>query len=536
MKHITLFFITLLIMVYSCVDDKGSYDFVPVNQVMIYELTEDGDTVNGLRSWSKISMLDTLTYKVDLVGTLADRDLGSYDFEWYLCYNNHTHETLSRTKDLEYFITQSPGTYGVYFQVTDRETGMKWLASANLTVTSPTTRGFLILGDTEEGIIGLDMLAMPVDKDTTMVEGVFDNSVHRITDAEKLFFAGTYMGREDNQQALWITTKNGSYRLTNQDSIALMGTVEDVKTIEVVYDHKTPIKVMDMAPHQTTSNRSSSNRVYITEDFVFINGITMTEYFVTPINRYDATSETFFKPYPLAFCQGSYIRPQDFMFYDMTNDRFVMADGSYGVYSGKCDVISNEYPDVDPFPWDQSTWPLSKPRDYKRTIVYGENSAEGSKGPSFAIMKDKDDNYFIYKFTVAKSGYWGVNVAKEACYDIDKSVATDFENAEHYLFASNNQTRLLYTVGSKLYVYDYSRQQFFEKDFTDEITYLEGEYCSSSAKDQFLLATYSDVNKGTIYGLRVGGDPDKCEVIENPGAVWKTRLKVRDIEWKNTNR
>ncbi len=527
-----------LILVCSCVDDEGNYDYKKINEVTIRELTAEGDTVDGIRNWSMVSEVDTLTYRLDIEGSLAGDDMSGYEFEWYIRHdgNYQEHTTIGNEKDLVYPVTVSPGRYNVYFQVTDRNTGLKWLEGATLTVTSPMTRGFLILGDTDDGTVGVDMLAMPANKDTIMMEGVFDNSEYGFKGAEKLLFAGSRAGAENDKQALWMTTADNSYRLTNQDSIAYMGDAENFGMIETVYPHKTPMRILDMFPRQSTMNRSATYRGYITEDMAFFNGIPRLEYLTVPVNRYDASSENFFRPYPLAFCKGINMMAYNcILLYDMDYDAFVKINSAYS--ATHCVNPTNEYPN-DRFPWNQHTWQRDKPEGYRRTIVYGENAYDGSDGSSYAIMKEVegfDDEYFIYQFTVDASPISPYNVTKGECYTIDKGMAAGFEKASLYAFASN-QTRLMYAVGSTLYMYDYARKQLTEKDFGDEITYLESEFCSAGEKNAFLMATYNAAGKkGTIRKLTVGNDPNKCEIIDRPDEVWETRLRVKDMEWKNTN-
>ena len=83
-------------------------------------------------------------------------------------------------------------------------------------------------------------------------------------------------------------------------------------------------------------------------------------------------------------------------------------------------------------------------------------------------------------------------------------------------------------------MYDYSRQQITVRDFGAEITYLETDYVSNLRKDEFLMATYDPAEKGIIRKLEVGADPNVTEIIDRPAEVWKTRLKVKDMEWKYT--
>lgn len=512
---------------HACTDDEGNYDYVKVNEVSIHEITVDGDTVDGINTRNVIGRMDTVRIVLDISGTIAKESLEDYDMEWYICTNSHTHTTISKEKNLEYPVDLDPGQYALYFQITDRSTGLKWLESCNLTVATPFSRGFLVLGDLEDGDVGLDMIAMPVGKDTTMIEDVFDNSEKGIkAPAERLIFAGQRAGDEVGKQALWMTTGTNSFRMSNQTNIDVLGEASTFGFIETLEEHKEPIRVMDMFPRQTNMNRSALYRGYITEDQVYFKGITMAEFFTIPVNRYSATSKTYFKPYPLAFYYGiSSTAYNCVLLYDMDNDKFAKINGTST--ASYCYELTDQV--TDPFPWDQSK--------VKRTIVYGENSASGNNGSSFAIMKNKegDSQYYIYKWDATSSMFNQRIVTKGDCFTIDMSKAKDIDKAKLFAFASN-QSRLLYAVGKKLYVYDYGREslELYEKDLDAEITYMETEYASRRMKNEFFVATYSPASKGTIYKMEIGDDPNKIEITERPRETWGTRLKVCDIEWKYT--
>ena len=65
-----------------------------------------------------------------------------------------------------------------------------------------------------------------------------------------------------------------------------------------------------------------------------------------------------------------------------------------------------------------------------------------------------------------------------------------------------------------------------------EITYLDLEAASTGSRTAFMIATYSDSEKGIIRKLDVGTDPNVLEVKDREKEVWKTNLRVKDIEWK----
>lgn len=123
---------------------------------------------------------------------------------------------------------------------------------------------------------------------------------------------------------------------------------------------------------------------------------------------------------------------------------------------------------------------------------------------------------------------------KSPLYAVDKAVAVDIDKASHYMFSSNRLV-LLYSVGNRLYQYDYTRGTCISHEFDGDITYLESDYSSKCSIKEYFLATYNDATgKGMIYKMEV---PDIANAGFSflDGQQWETTLKVKDIEWKWPN-
>lgn len=504
--------LAFVICLFSCVEDKGNYNYHELNEVSVDSIKE---------MYSCISKIDSIFVTPDIKGSIAGGHLDNYEYKWYICNEgNHQHTVIGNEKDLTYFVDLDPGQYRLYLEVKDKNTELKWLASSTLSVSTAVTKGFMILGDLEDGKMALDMVSMPAKRDTTVIEDVFDNSEYNFVGAEKLLFAGYRSGL--HTQTLWVTTRDGVHRLTNNDAFEYVAEVNDFGLIETEFAHKTPIRILDMFPHPSTTNRSAMYRGYITEDMVVQNMVVTGEYFTTPCNRYSTSSTTLFKPYPLAFVNGVHNTGYGaIVIYDMDANCFVKLN----TYSSATHCVKLDDSPADPFPWNQA--------ETGRDIVYGENSYDAPYGASFAIMKDLDGNYVIYKFTINTPNAFMVRVVKDNLYNVDLSVALDFDKASHYAFIAN-RSAIIYSVGSKLYMYDYGRKQITSRDLGMEITYLEAEYCSTGSRDMFLVATYDTEKKGIIRKLQVGSNPNVLEFIDIPHHEWKTRLKVKDMKWKYT--
>ena len=163
-----------LLSLYSCVEDKGSYDHLPVNEI----------TVTGTeKTYSVLAGITELTIEPTITGTILGDDDSQYEYTWYACQNDlgsdqHTHTVLGHEKNLKTTVVMNPGSYSLYLIIKDNSTGMEWIISdMTLQVSTSLTSGFYVLGEKEDGLIGIDFLSMPNSVgDTTMIHDIFTNS------------------------------------------------------------------------------------------------------------------------------------------------------------------------------------------------------------------------------------------------------------------------------------------------------------------------------------------------------------------------
>lgn len=492
----------------GCVSDEGNYTYRELNKVQI----------KGLETYKEVlSKIDRLQFTPEVIGSIAGDDDSNYVYQWYVCGTNHNHRVISTEKNLDWVVDLPPGGHSIYLVVKDKETGLETQQRVDLSVKTAYSKGFLVLGEVPaEGKLGMDMLTMPAGRDTTMVEDVFDNTKLNLQKPDQLLFSGSHYRPEI--QTLYMLADDRGYNLTNGSEFNLIAEFNDMAIIELDMKHEKPMKLRDVFPHQGTRVRSGSNRGFITDDVVAFGAIISGQYFTQPVNRYSASSSVLFKPFPWVFCYGAYSTTTYQMIYDLDADQFAKLPASYTYY---CTVPKDYTGD----PW------MFNAKSENRTIVYGENGYEGTKGYCYAIMKDKTgDTRYIYRWLVGTSAY--AAITKSPLYTVDTSLAVDFDKASHYMFSSN-RTSVLYSVGNRLYQYDYARGLVTYKDFDGEITCLEAEYCSKGSISEFFVCTWSDSAKGMIYKMNVPNDPNKVEFEMLPGQQWPTRLRVKDIEWKN---
>ncbi len=509
----------------SCVEDEGCNTLSPINELEISGIEDE---------YYNVGYKETLEIPVTLKGSLSGSDESRFDYQWYLCNkalseNEHAHTVIGTEKDLSFPLNVPSGNYRLYFRATDKETGMQWEKVSSLNVLSPYVRGFYLWGDKEDGTCGMDFVSMIEGRDTTVMAGVFDNTVG-MKKAKNIIFTG--FDTSADAVNLWAMSENGAYSLEHSSSLEKFGVLEDVSLDKMVFptvEVTRPLKLVDIAPHpygSTNRNMSRSWRVMMTEgDIYFCKSMFTGESYGNPINRYSADSPDLYKPFPYVFYQANSTYVPGVAFFDETNHRFAIQNLPY--YSVTHTVACND--SETPFWLDQNKY------NPVRQMVYGENGYD--QGYSYALMNDENGDYYIYKFKVNRYGAAGI--ARQLAREIDKSVATNFDQASHYAFFSM-QPVLLYAVGAELWAYNYTTNVAKKVLTMDgEITYLAMDHTSNNKPTDFIVATYSDAQKGTVHKYTIEDNPNDIVVTEHTYLTksypWKTDLKVVKVEYRNSS-
>ena len=177
-----------LFSLYSCVEDKGSYDHLPVNEI----------TVTGTETtYSVLAGITELVIEPEVTGSILGKDDSQYEYTWYACKkalgsDDHTHTELGHEKNLKTTVILNPESYYLYLLIYDHSTDMEWVISGmTLQVSTSLTTGFYVLGEKEDGVIGMDFLSMPSSEgDTTMIHDIFINS-EKLKGAKDLMYTGS---------------------------------------------------------------------------------------------------------------------------------------------------------------------------------------------------------------------------------------------------------------------------------------------------------------------------------------------------------
>lgn len=518
MKRFSIIILTAFItFLSSCYKDTGNYDYIKINEVIITGM---------VANYSGILALDTLHIEPTIKMTENNIDPARCSYYWILYRGTTVIDTLGRSAILDYRINVSPDVYNLYLRVVDNVTGVAWKKGTTFTVGTRYSTGLMLMGTGDNGNAEVDMISMV--SDTTVVRGILSNSgLPALHDPVTILHNGN-KDTSNNFGRLWVMTKSGSYyidRKTMQGNTSkIFGSIIAI-TDPLNKQTLTPILYAPQMRDRAGNTGNSGARAMMTSDgnifptHTFIMG---GDFYQNPVNREESNFSKLLPTAPFLFYAIGNM--SSIMWYDTENGRF-MNYATFGIGTFSVRPTDNV---ADAFPWNQAT--------VGRTLVYGENTRNtdggSTNGNSFAVMKDNSNNHYIYKFYAS-----GATPFKRDFYTV-KPIATDFDKADFYAFSSRRSV-VFYSVGNKLYAYDYNKG--FEKNYeftdlsSDEITMLKFDTQVDFATNALYIATYNAGTKGRLRRFMVGTDPNTVTVSPVNRSDWDGLIKVKDMNWRAVN-
>lgn len=146
MKNICcLLGLTLMFLLGSCYEDLGNYDYSDLNTIDITKMDE--------RVCARGDVLDIIpefNLNGDTLGNAA-----RYAYSWIAFNKNVPTEqlkkfSLSNERNLYYLMNLPAGAYTIVYTITDKETGLNWIARMGLTVTGAISEGWLFLTEEQQ--------------------------------------------------------------------------------------------------------------------------------------------------------------------------------------------------------------------------------------------------------------------------------------------------------------------------------------------------------------------------------------------------
>jgi len=504
-------------MITSCISDLGNYEYKEINEITISDIKENYSVNMGI---------DELEISPDITMSLytGSPDSERFEYQWLL-YNGNLCDTIADTRILKTKFDFTPAVYTVYFKMVDKETNIKWKVKTMISVGTPYTKGFMVLGENPgTGVAELEMISMS-GVDTTLYGDVLKNSgLPELRNPIKVL----HTGKSTVNPKLWVMTGSGSYYL---DLLTMKSnTTKNFESIKLIPDPSGIEEyVVEQFPHICAYDGTTAYdyyRGYITNkgNVYYTAPVFMGDFYDYPHNctiKFTDPAAIFYKasPYAMHFIKSSL---GGLIWYDKDNERFLSDTSPVG---DKSTILADK--DGDPFPWSNKA--------ISRTLLYGENTfnSDGgsTNGNSFAVMKSTlNNNGYIYKF------YAKATPEKRNCYEVLNSTAPDFVNASQYAFSSL-RTVVFYTYNNKLFAYNYNPG--FEHSFdmtsyigSDAVTMVMFDTQSQPTKDYLYVATFNSTTGGRIRKFAIGSNLNTIELVTLPEFDFSGLTKIKHMSWR----
>lgn len=186
----------LLLLITACSQDKGNYDYVDLNEPV----------VTGLEDVTVLTFAQ-LTVSPDIAG--GEYPDSEYRFEWKALDNNSSDEpvVVGTERVLDYEVILPPGSYTLYFTMTESATGLYWQYDVQLTVSSSTSEGWLVLCS-DHGRARLDMISLVTGE--TVIDVLRGNGMPQMNGPRRIQWLSD---KTDAASPYYLLTDDGATRL-----------------------------------------------------------------------------------------------------------------------------------------------------------------------------------------------------------------------------------------------------------------------------------------------------------------------------------
>lgn len=193
-----IYILLLACVLFSCAEDLGNYDYRELVEPEISGIDAD---------------LSVLTYgKLQLTPDLGTQTFPDeqYSYEWKVIAQSETRETvvIGTTRNLEYEVVLSPGSYVLFFTMTERKSGVFWQKRYNLQVNEATSEGWMVLCS-DQGKTRLDMVSMVTGE--TYRDILKTNGMPPLNGPRRIQWLGAMFAEEDSP--FYLLTDDGATRL-----------------------------------------------------------------------------------------------------------------------------------------------------------------------------------------------------------------------------------------------------------------------------------------------------------------------------------
>lgn len=510
-KIMTVLALMALVLCAACDDDKGNYDYHRLNEPEITGMPES------------LSVLIHDRFDLDpSMGSNID-DIDAYSYEWKAINNSGDMDeiVLGNVKHLDSEVTLDAGKYTLYFTATDKKTGLFWRESLELTVSDPSSEGWLVLCDVDSKT-RLDVISAVTGQ--TYLDILKNNGMDNLSRPYSIQYQPN-CGYSDSP--FYLFTADGATRLS-KNNFAWQ------KDYAFRYE---VAKQANLKPRGMVCELNGFSRVLVSGGKAYYaQNMGIQGLFGSPANKgFDVA------PY-VGVNVGAMSYVSIYLLYDVTNKRFVTysplitALGFSGTVFSMDDM---EQVAVNMKGSDMVTGTAFDAYPTGLDFVYMENTkydpGNAKMGVTYTLLRDGDKTklygiqlgdlltFMDCTFALGKAYYGDLS----GCKDISRASCFAFSSLRNYMY---------YAVGGTVYRVDLSEQPLSaSKQFTlsgENITMMKFNLYQNSASvhDYDLLVASERDGNGTlrIYdGMAAEGDFSKVSPTVHKGFA-----KIVDVTYR----
>lgn len=465
----------------SCYDDKGNYDYNPINEL-------DIKGIDNSQWYEQLAHTDTLKIYPEIKSSLYDDDSDSrYEYEWKIIPsekaidpdNDTATYIVSREKDLEYFVTLPAGDYRCSYIVRDKENLLEKYTFFYLRVKTLTSEGWMVLCD-QDGESRLDILFNINDSTDIISHNIWSESLLKKGKPINALFSYNTGG----YSARLLLCDNGTY---NMDRLSLAVEEEN----DLIWEFGIPVDKIDI--RASAINLAGGTTKYWglvdkTGELYLKNTAIPGSVFEFAANLLNG--QTKFKAAPfIGISHLTYPSGASMLLYDDTNKQFLeIAQGA-------------SYPSVMRFSGDM-LFDAKTGRD----IVHLESTKEA--GVNYAILKDPiNGKYYYYGIQLQPAG-------KNSQIYYGEILGAGLDQVKQFA-CHHRYPYIFYSSGNKIYQFDINNPNREAK----EVLSFPGETIQVIKFNVFVAwEAYKDWERERNFQLLVatnkdGADEDNCGII-----------------------
>lgn len=486
---------------WGCFKDKGNYDYVDVNEVMIGD--RGFDTIYDVRT-----SIDRLVISPQITFTMDPSSVGDYSYSWVAVGQNFLRGqrfVIGNQRELDYPVKLGQDSYILYLKVKDNTTGIEFSRDVPLNVRSLYSVGLLLAGQDENGAGQMDMISM--SHDTIVVRNAL-----RMDDGLQMGPVNMVWVDNDewaSEERLYVGSAAGTYKFDRDNFNA--GPYSHLRYSFAFPDDNSPCIMTD---NQKISDKRQiiivDNSAYVVGDGGMLGN---------PINTYDNAS--YFDVAGNMICNHRQKDVRTFAFYNSEAHEFCYVSG---LSAFKLTRLGDA---------EEDTYSWNTENDFPQGLeMTGSVNSFFNGGQSAAVMYDAaGGKYYIYTLTANRSG----TVSKNGRYEVQAS-AENFASSVAWMMTTNHGY-MLYASANRLYGLNFRsepQQCTVLREFDAPITAMFNDFFSSEMyEDNFYVATYDDdtPRSGTLYKFGMVDSPDEMSIVQR--CVWDDGLlKINSIFYK----